>query len=428
MMIAVVTPAFSTAINLEQAIRLTCQNSDSSRMMKETLIKSQLMIREQRAAAFPAVSGAMALARQYSPAILPSMPQPEGSGSPYYDWSFSVSQPIVTFGKIGNGIRAAAQFDSSVNRSHARNMQQLQLAAMDAYFMVALARMKLDVTSRSLERKRQLHDFLQRNFDLGSGSKAQLLATRADLKSQQTEIIQDARNYQTARMLLCSYMGIPLSDSLEIDTAFSPAANFALPLPGSAQAVQSAMDGRSDLASIEWLIKVNMTGSSICRSMYLPNVIGRASYGATGNDPADMADFDSRNWLIGVGLQWRIFDGLSNSIKAEQYRSDARKLEAARDAVKKMIEIEVVSALAECAAADSNRIASTEILAAAREGYELTNTNFKGGSGLFVEVQDADERLMLAEIGDVQARCRFIRSRAVLQVAMGKDILTKEEI
>jgi outer membrane protein len=244
--IAVVTPAFSTTITLEQTIRQTCQNSDSSRMMKETLIKSQLMIREQRAAAFPAVSG--------------------------------------------------------------------------------------------------------------------------------------------------------------------------------------AMDGRSDLASIEWLIKVNMTGSSISRSMYLPNVIGRASCGAGGNDPADMADFDSRNWSVGVGLQWRIFDGLSNSIKAEQYRSDARKLEAARDAIKKMIEIEVVSALAECAAADSNRIASTEILAAAREGYELTNTNFKGGSGLFVEVQDADERLMLAEIGDLQARCRFIRSRAVLQVAMGKDILTKEEI
>ena len=139
--------------------------------------------------------------------------------------------------------------------------------------------------------------------------------------------------------------------------------------------------------------------------------------------PRNFFDWKNRNWTVGVGLQWNIFDGFSNNAKSKQYLSDANKLQTAQKAIEKYIEIEITSALDECATADSNQIASREMLAAAKESYELTNDNFKQGSGQFADLQLTEERLRFAEMGSMNARYRWMRSRAALLVAMGKEII-----
>lgn len=65
----------------------------------------------------------------------------------------------------------------------------------------------------------------------------------------------------------------------------------------------------------------------------------------------------------------------------------------------------------------------------AQEGYDLTNSNFKQGSGQFSDLQLSDETLQQAEMGTMNARYRQIRSRAALLVAIGKEIvpLTNEQ-
>jgi outer membrane protein TolC len=82
--------------------------------------------------------------------------------------------------------------------------------------------------------------------------------------------------------------------------------------------------------------------------------------------------------------------------------------------------------LTECTAADGNLNASREIFAAVQEAYDLTNENFKQGSGQFAELQLAEERLRQGEMGIMNARYRQMRSRAALLVAMGRPIIAME--
>ncbi len=70
--------------------------------------------------------------------------------------------------------------------------------------------------------------------------------------------------------------------------------------------------------------------------------------------------------------------------------------------------------------------ASREIFAAVQEVYDLTNENFKQGSGQFAELQLAEERLRQGEMGIMNARYRQMRSRAALLVAMGHPIIAME--
>ena len=67
---------------------------------------------------------------------------------------------------------------------------------------------------------------------------------------------------------------------------------------------------------------------------------------------------------------------------------------------------------------------SKEAYEAALESYNLTNDNFKLGSGVFSDLKFADEALQKAEVGLIQARFNQMRSRAALLIAMGREIIS----
>jgi outer membrane protein len=428
--------AFSEGgIGLEQVIREVCTKSDSAKMMNETLIKSDQMIREKWSNAFPIISASMSGGRSVSnlastmPSITKMMPPGMSTINDLtrYSTSIDISQPIFTFGKIGTAIEVANKFGKSMKSTHRRNLQQLQLLGLDAFYRVVLSDIALDIAKRSLARKKELYDFLDRNFKLGSGSKAQILSTKADMMGQVPAVFKAQEDLQNARMALNMLMGRPLMDSLRLDTATGERGFLSIAIPEGKEAVRVALVEREDLHTIDFLAEANKGGAKIYNAMYLPSIAATGSFGTVGTEPGDMTKWDNKNWSVGIGMKWTLFDGFANNSLSRQYRSDARKLEIARSAISKMIEIEVATALTECTVADSNLSASTEMLGAAQESYNLTNDNFKQGSGQFADLQLAEERLRQAEMGIVSARYRQLRSRADLLVSMGKDMVKINE-
>jgi HAE1 family hydrophobic/amphiphilic exporter-1 len=430
-----VPSATGSGIGIKQVMIEVCTKSDSVKMMQETLVKSDLMIREKWSNALPAISASASGGRSISnlASTMPSLAQmmPPGmsttSDLTRYATSIDIAQPIYTFGKIGAAIDIARQFDKSVKSSYARNLQQLQILALDAFYRVVLADIALSIAKRSQARKSELYDHLERNFSLGSGTKAQVLAAKAEQKGQVPAIIKAQEDLLGACMSLAMLMGRPLEDSIELDTASGARELLTIAIPPRQEAVRKAQVQREDLRMFDFLAAVNKGGAKIYRSMYLPNIVATGSLGIVGTKPDDLGDWKNKNATVGIGLQWQLFDGFADRSVACQYRSDARKLELARSAVAKAIVIEVSAAHIECAAADSNLAATEEMLTAAQESYKLTNDNFKQGSGQFADLQLAEERLRQAEMGITGANYRQVRSRAALLVAMGKNIINLEE-
>jgi outer membrane protein TolC len=462
MTIATSTQVHSQTIGLEQVIREVCTKSDSVKMMKESVIKADQMVREKWANAWPVINATGAIAYNYGSALggssgsSSSSPRalsktaanftPQDSGilsaiapllsqfsdltkpvpSEVYTAGLSFNQPIYTFGKVGTAIDVAKNFNKSAKASYARNMQTLQLGALDMFFRTMMAQKAADIADHSLARKKELNSFLERNFQNGSGSKAQVLKTRADVADQITQTIIAKRDARVMRMNLNAMMGRQLTDSTDLDTVSSPDQIAKMTVPQPEDAVKTAFTERTDIKSMRFLAESNKGGAKIFKAMYLPTI------GATGSAGYTRMDSDSKligknnvnpSYSLGLGAQWTLFDGFANSAKAAQYQSDANKLEIVASTMEKMVEIEVRSAILECSAADSNMNSSKEMFLAASETYDLTSSNFKQGSGQFADLQLADETLQQAELGMTNARYRLVRSRAALLVAMGNEII-----
>jgi outer membrane protein len=455
------TRAYSQTITLEQAIREVCTKSDSVKMMNESIKKSDQMVREKWANALPVISATGAAIHNYGSAFGGSSSSSGSSRqlsktavldagelgqvdkeigniissafngisdprhSDIYSAGISFNQPIYTFGKINTAIDVAKNFNKSAKATYERNMQTLQLGALDMFFRTMITEKASAIAERSLARKKELNSFLERNFQNGAGSKAQVLKTRADVADQIAQTIVSKRDAKVMRMNLNALMGHQLTDSTVLDTTDFLGKLSSAHAQQPEEAVRTALTGRMDIKSLRLLAESNKGGAKILRALYLPSIaaLGSAGYSKMQSDLQMMNTKGNPNWSLGVGAQWTLFDGFSNSAKAAQYQSDANKLDIFVSTMEKMVEIEVRSAILECSAADSNLSSSKEMLNAALETYDLTNSNFKQGSGQFSDLQLADETLQQAELGIINARYRIVRSRAALLVAMGNEIV-----
>ena len=468
MIVGLFTQSFSQKIRLEQVIREVCANSDSVKMMKETVKKSDLLVKENWSAVYPTISASGAIARSYGSLFSSSgssSSSSSGRSSPsdaslqkqlvtsydslpvtygalenmfgsisqpmtttIYNTGLQISQTLYTFGKVGTALKVAKNLNESTLLTYKRNMQALQLGALDAFFRTELAERAVAIAEHSLSRKKELYDFLNRNFQNGSGSKAQVLSTKADVLNQNVTLLIAKRDARTARMQLNVFMGRTLTDSMTLDTIEVPQSLKAFVLPKEDDAVASAMQDREDLKSLKFLAETNKDGAKIYRAMYLPSIGAQGSAGYSKMVPSVNSSFIppgwQKSWTLGIGAQWTLFDGFANSSRAARYESDAHKLEITYNSFAKMIEIDVRSTIIECRAADSNYIASQEMFGSATESYDLTNSNFKQGSGQFSDLQLSDELLQQSELGLFNARYRQMRSRAALLIAMGREIIS----
>ncbi len=469
---------FSQGITIEQAIREVCTNSDSTKMMRQTIRKSEENVKQGWSHAYPTVSvsasavesraslfgssgsgsssgsnaetdvgsaeNASTIAKQVKQqaqvtgaasqsfdsvaelySILSELSKPITSLT--YSTSLNVTQPIYTFGKIGTAIKIAHQYDQSTRNNYTREIQTLQLAAFDAFSNAVIAKKKGDIAENAVARKKEVNAFQERNFELGSGSRQQILAVKSDVAQQNATAIIARRDAFTARMNLNSFMGRSLTDSTPLDTAALPAALVSAPLPQADEAVKTALADRKDLKALRLISEANKNGAKIYRANYLPSISALGSVGYSKFNTSESLFKDApgtTNWTVGLGAQWTLFDGFSSSSKAAQYLSNAEKYDILYNQVTKGVEIEIRSAIAECNAADSNFAASEESFHSAQESYDLTNSDFKQGSGKFADLLLADETLQQAELGLTNAQYRRLRSRAALLVAMGKDIVT----
>ena len=288
MIVGLSTQSFSQKLGLEQVIREVCANSDSVKMMKETIIRADQVVRENWANALPVISATGYVAQSYgslfggssgggSSSSSRSMAKEKSdftqndSGtlayienelsqfstlsnpqkSTIYSAGLSFSQPIYTFGKIGTALKVAQEYSKSAHLTYARNVQTLQLAALDMFFQTVYAEKLCGIQERTVARKKELFEYTNRNFQAGSGAKATVLSTKSDFSKEYSNLLKAIRDARQGRMFLNSFMGRPLADTSTLDTTMEIPGLMATVIPKPDKAIGFAMEGRAELQSIK---------------------------------------------------------------------------------------------------------------------------------------------------------------------------------
>ena len=443
-----VSLASAQTLTLESAVLEAMKSSTQAKIYDEKLIRSREFEHEKRGSLYPTVSlyGNAGRGGQLVQGVTTSLdtivdtttryglrnsPFASNQVSNLYSYGIQASGPLFTFGKVSTAIDMASLQDEAVRATVSRNKQELQLQVIDVYSNAVLAAAKVDVLKRSRDRANETYAKLDRDFKAGSGQKSDVLMAYSSLKSLEPQIITAERDADAARRNLNRLLGRDASDNATLDTSASFASLEQDAQPSRTNALDAAYRSRTDLQALQVSARVYEGTSHIFEANYYPTLVYQGKLGIQAYELKQLSDWKYREWSVGVGFTWTIFDGLgsngANKAQAAEWKSDSRVFQYQSEELRRSIEIDVDMALKDRVAADTSLQAAKDGRDAASEALTLVRANYPSGSMRLTDVLSAEDGLRNAELSVLSARFNRTRAMAKLRQVQGLDLVPAQE-
>lgn len=351
---------------------------------------------------------------------------------PYYNysWGVQVQQALFTFGKVSTALRMAKTQERITSASSLAVRQNIQSNVVDLYIAAVLAQARVDVLKRSMASQEETVKSLERNFANGAGAKAQVLLARSKRIAVQQDIISASRDAKTARQAFNRILGRASDDTAALDT--NGLAGFESQAPSREEILKTAESQRQDLKTVRESRHLLEDLAFIDKAAYYPTVglVGKFGFSVLDQNASAVkhaADWAQRDWSIGVGMTWNIFDGWNNRGDEDQTRAMVKTLAVREGDLERGIEIGTDTYLRDKEAADSALSAAVEGVAAAREARDLFHETLSNGGGNLSDLLSAEDGLSAAEFGWLAARLARAKACIHLSLVQGKDLISLPE-
>ena len=176
---------------------------------------------------------------------------------------------------------------------------------------------------------------------------------------------------------------------------------------------------RPDLRVAEANLRASLTDISAAEANLYPKFFLTGSSGFEALTFGDLISSASGAWTLGSLIQWPIFRGgeIRANIAVQEARSEQALLEYEHSVLKILEEVE--SNLTTYAEALQTRARLQDSVTTAQRAVELADGLYKQGLSSFIDVLNADSRLIQAEDALVQAETRTLTRLIALYKSLG---------
>jgi outer membrane protein TolC len=441
-----------SALSLEEALRLSQKDSRAAKKLEAEVIRSEEQVNEIASIVWPtlkayasagvgqqpsamgssessgaapdldseteAVKGLYGMLGGFSEAFKPQVHE-------VYSYGLQAEYPLITFGKISTAIEVAEFQAKAVKGIYKRGLQEVQMGVVSSWAQLLEAQKASANLESSQKRLIELNQFLERNLKMGMGFKSDVLRSKAAVSSLKAQKIYLKKN--EARLLLAfnQVSGLPVENEVKLDTTLG---NLEW-LKASEVSKQQALTNRGDLRALDMQKRIWLGGEKIDKAEYLPTIGLSAKAGVTAYDEVSgLGEWDNREWQLGIGLTWNLFDGFASSSRAAQKKMEARKLDLDRMQLEEQISFDISRAFKDVEATLEAEKASKEALEALSESVELMHQDFKAGKGSLFELLSAEEALRTGEEAWLKAWLQTILGKANIWYLAGKDLVSVSDL
>ena len=358
-----------------------------------------------------------------SPVIQKILPQVQGGLNSLLglDWAYTlqnrsfgfiggdVTMPIFMGGKIVAANKAAKLKEQSVQAQGDQQRNALLSEVVERYYGYVLALNVVDVRKQVLAGMEQhLRDIksLERN---GMVAQTERLYVEYKYAEAQRELLNAQLQAETVGNALCNTLGI--------DRVATPVTTmFVMGDIETLEYYQNiATDNNPLLNQVDLKRQLAKQNANVHRADFMPQIVAIGggtfyNYQVTGLLP---------RWAVGVGFNFKIFDGLSREYKYSEARNTVRRVEALQTKAGKDIAI-LVESIYNKMMNYRNQITSIESsIAFAEEYLRAKNAAYLEGMGTSTDLVDAELNLAKVRIERMQAAYNFDLYLAKLLEAAG---------
>lgn len=248
-----------------------------------------------------------------------------------FNTRLDIQQPLLNFDKMEEK-KALLQKINSENLMLERMIQGVYLEVKKTYFSLYLGEKSLEIIQTALEAAKENFRLSQDNLEQGYIQKADVLAAEVRVLELENQIKDIEEQILSARAHLNYLMNnedeaqFILSDSLRQEVLFL-------------EEGITISEERSDFQAIRTGIQAQETLLSAQDKRFLPNLNAFGAFEFNDDIPFGV---NANNWIVGVQLQWNIFDGYNRQASKQKIMAEIKETELAYDdqLAKSKIELE----------------------------------------------------------------------------------------
>ena len=312
-----------------------------------------------------------------------------------------ITQPIYTFGKIGNAVDAVHDAIDMSKSAKDLALREVKYAAANLYWTAKMTDEIVAASQRNLNNARAAKKKLTA---AGRANRSNLIKIESDIASKEINLLDAEFNRDTAYRMLKIMSGIDMNEELVLTDNFPD--KFA---PLNAGKLQS---------NPEWdiyqkQIKMYEANASSKRSGAYPTLaaVGSYSFYSMGPDMGHMFDKEgSQSAYWGLALQVPLFNGGLHSANATIEAMNAESARQDLDKSKKLKTEEYNNAVSKYKHLCNNLGKLQKAYSLAQQAYDVSAKRFAAGQTSAVELADVSGALYQMDMALLNAKYNILMS------------------
>lgn len=323
------------------------------------------------------------------------------------------------FLRVPQSVGAAQNAESATEHNLKATTNNIDTNARSAYFSWVRAKLQVAVAQAAVETAQGHIDDVQKAFNVGSASKADVLRVQSSLAQAQLNLVRAQNASELTEVQLRTLLHDDGHTALAIGEdvlADMPVADEDLE-----QLTRRAFENRPELAVLVDTAEATRGRAKVERAAYFPRVdlVGNVTYANPNARFFPQKDQFDGTWDVSAQLSWTPTDIFGTSSAVRETEARAAQIESQRLAAADGVRIEVVSAWQAVKEARQSIETTTSALGTAEEAYRVRRALFQNGRATSLELTDSELDLTRARLDAINARIDLRVAKATLVRAVG---------
>ncbi len=401
--------AGAETIDFEKYIEITSRGNRDYMIAKEELniAAADMRIAAGRFAPVLTLQGGM------SPLVKPSVVEvPAGilgpsamslplSSQPAWSSRVSLSQPLITFGKLEWGFMVQQEAYEIARINFKRAEEKLKLDAIAAFYGALIAKELKAINEEALKRTEENLKITKKKYESGEVPKLDFLRAQVEASNMAPEAVRAASQYTLALKNFKSAAGLPLEKDIE-PSGEAKYAKFEL----SYDEAKAAFEKKSDEMQItKKVTDLQNKRLLLAGAMALPSIgldMGVNYYTFESDFRADREIWRT-SWDVSIGFSWAFFDGFRNINEIAKAAASVEMQKLNEEKTSDMLSMQFEKLYSTL---EENRgiiEAADMTIKTAEEGYKTAKESYMNGLARPIDLLDAELNLMKSRINYLNA-------------------------
>jgi outer membrane protein len=321
-----------------------------------------------------------------------------------YDLKLKVQIPIWMGGKVRNMIKGKLFEWKAQELLTGRKTEEIAYNVSDIYLKVLYAKAAVNATETALKDVEHHLKVVEKMYKVGMALYSDLLRVKVYYERVKAKNTEAKNNLYVAKKALAFYLN---KDWKPEDITVK--GNFYCPSPQKVEKEFSklykwAVSARKDLRALKEGINAVRYYKKATVGTYLPDFVAFGQYDLYDNQR--VGNFVENSYMVGVGFQWKLFDGLNAFNKIKMLKEKERELQTTLSYAKKGIGVQLTRTLKDFQTAYAKYIEAETNIKQAKESLKIVEARYRQGLARIVDLLDVQTQLDMA---------RFERAKALYE-------------